>query len=115
MLPDQERLLAVEEPTPRSTASLTHSSRAGEGGPHLDKRPSALGEQTESVVIWTPRAFLTAARPWEEGGKRRIAPAKFEGEHCLHPQPRHPCLEGDKAVDCLALFCYTIGAGKPAS
>jgi len=33
----------------------------------------------------------------------------------LHPQPRHPCLEGDKAVDCLALFCYTIGAGKPAS
>ena len=33
----------------------------------------------------------------------------------LHPQPRHPYLEGDKAVDCLALFCYTIGAGKPAS
>ena len=43
----QEWMLQVEEPGQRNTASLTHSSRAGEGRSHLDKRRIALGEQTE--------------------------------------------------------------------
>jgi hypothetical protein len=35
------------------------------------------------VVIETPIPFLPDARTWEEGGQRRIAPAKLEGENCL--------------------------------
>jgi hypothetical protein len=34
-------------------------------------------------VIWATKAFLQDARSWEKGGKRRIAPATFEGENCL--------------------------------
>jgi hypothetical protein len=43
----QEWMVQVEEPSQRNTASLTHSSRAGEGQSHLDKRRIAPGEQTE--------------------------------------------------------------------
>ena len=35
------------------------------------------------VVIETPIPFLPDARTWEEGGERRIAPAKLKGEHGL--------------------------------
>jgi hypothetical protein len=34
-------------------------------------------------MIETTMPFLLAARPWEEGGKRPIAPAKFQGERSL--------------------------------
>jgi hypothetical protein len=37
------------------------------------------GADKKTVVIWTTMAFLLAARSLEEGGKRRIAPAQFEG------------------------------------
>jgi len=43
----QEQMWQVEKPAQRNTASLTHSSRAGEVQSHLDKRRMALGEQTE--------------------------------------------------------------------
>lgn len=44
----QEWMVQVEEPAQRTTASLIHSGRAGEGQSHLVKRRIAPGEQTES-------------------------------------------------------------------
>ena len=41
------------------------------------------GTEGKAVVIWTTIPFLQAAIPWEEGGKRRIAPAKCEGANGL--------------------------------
>ena len=38
-----ERMVQVEEPAQRNTATLVHSSIAGEGGSHLDRRRIALG------------------------------------------------------------------------
>jgi hypothetical protein len=59
-------------------ASLTPSRRAGEDGPLWNKADGTWGTDGKVVVIETPMPFLQDARPWEEGGKRRIAPAKFE-------------------------------------
>jgi len=47
------------------------------------KADGTWGIDGKAVVIWTTMAFLQARRPWEEGGKRRMAPATFEGKYCL--------------------------------
>jgi hypothetical protein len=66
-----------------SIASLPPSIRAGEDGALWKKADGTWGTDGKVVVIETTIPFLQDARPWEEGGKRRIASAKFQGEHWL--------------------------------
>jgi hypothetical protein len=67
----------------RRIASLTPGSIAGEDGSLWKKADCTWGTDGKAVVIETTMPFLQDARPWEEGGKRRIAPAKCEDEHSL--------------------------------
>jgi hypothetical protein len=56
-------------------ASLPPSSIAGEDGSLWKKADGTRGTDGKVIVIETTMPFLQDARPWEEGGKRRIAPA----------------------------------------
>jgi hypothetical protein len=67
----------------RRIASLTPSSIAGEDGSLWKKADGTWGTDGKAVVIEITILFLQDARPWEEGGKRRIAPAKLQGERSL--------------------------------
>jgi hypothetical protein len=78
----QEQLLQVEQQAEGIIASLSPNSIACEDGP-LWKKADCTWEQMERLSRSRISPSLPDARPWEEGGKRRIVLAKLEGENGL--------------------------------